>query len=316
MANQVPVVAERKYKDRVFRAVFQEKKDLLELYNALRGSDYTNPEDLEINTLDNALYMKMKNDLSFLIREEQELYEHQSSINPNMPLRGLFYLTDLLRVQVGNEGRRLFGSGRIMIPTPHYVVFYNGTQDQPDKQVLRLSDSYTVKSEEPPCLEMTATVLNVNLGHNRELMERSRTLYDYARFVATVREHMEVESDLTKAIDLAIEDCIRNDILAEFLTKNRAEVADMLWYEYDEEEHIASEKEISYAEGETAGKIKGKAEDILELLEELGEVPQELRETVLGQQDLEVLAKWLKIAAKAETLKDFETLVIKGESME
>ena len=305
MANQVPIVAERKYKDRVFRAVFKEKKDLLELYNALRGSDYTNPEDLEINTLDNALYMKMKNDLSFLIREEQELYEHQSSINPNMPLRGLFYLTDLLRVQVGNEGRRLFGSGRIMIPTPHYVVFYNGTQDQPDKQVLKLSDSYTVKSEEPPCLEMTATVLNVNLGHNQELMERSRTLYDYARFVATVREHMEVESDLTKAIDLAIEDCIRNDILAEFLTKNRAEVAEMLWYEYDEEEHIASEKEISFEEGKT----RGKAEDILELLEELGEVTQELWETVLEQQDLDILTAWLKLAARADTIEHFEASI-------
>ena len=310
MANQMPempVVADRKYKDRVFRAVFQEKKDLLELYNALRGSDYTNPEDLEINTLENAVYMKMKNDLSFLIKGEQKLYEHQSTINPNMPLRGLFYLTDLFRKMIGEEGRKLYGSGRIKIPTPYYVVFYNGTQDQPDRQIMKLSDSYTVKGEEPPCLEMTALVLNVNLGHNRELMEKCRKLQEYAQFVAAVRRYHEKDADLTTAINHAIDECIQNNILAEFLIKNRAEVMDMLWYEYNEEEHIASEKEISFAEGETAGKIRGKAEDILELLEDLGEIPQELQETVLEQQDLEILKAWHKLAAKVETIGEFES---------
>ena len=256
MANQMPempVVADKKYKDRVFRAVFKEKKDLLELYNALRGSDYKNPEELEINTLENAVYMKMKNDLSFLIKGEQNLCEHQSTINPNMPLRGLFYLTDLFRKMIGAEGRKLYGSGRIKIPTPYYVVFYNGTQDQPDRQVMKLSDSYTVKGEEPACLEMTALVLNVNLGHNRELMEKCRKLQEYAQFVAAVRRYHEKEEDLTKAINQAIDECIQNNILAEFLIKNRAEVVDMLWYEYDEEEHIASEKELSYSEGKTEG---------------------------------------------------------------
>ena len=310
MANQMPempVVADRKYKDRVFRAVFKEKKDLLELYNALRGSDYTNPEDLEINTLENAVYMKMKNDLSFLIKGEQKLYEHQSTINPNMPLRGLFYLTDLFRKMIGAEGRKLYGSGRIQISTPYYVVFYNGTKDQPDRQLMRLSDSYTVKGEEPPCLEMTALVLNVNLGHNRELMEKCRKLQEYAQFVAAVRRYHEKDADLTTAINHAIDECIQNNILAEFLIKNRAEVMDMLWYEYNEEEHIASEKEISFAEGETAGKIRGKAEDILELLEDLGEIPQELQETVLEQQDLEILKAWHKLAAKVETIGEFES---------
>ena len=305
MANQMPempVVADKKYKDRVFRAVFKEKKDLLELYNALRGSDYKNPEELEINTLENAVYMKMKNDLSFLIKGEQNLYEHQSTINPNMPLRGLFYLTDLFRKMIGAEGRKLYGSGRIQIPTPYYVVFYNGTKDQPDRQVMRLSDSYTVKGEEPACLEMTALVLNVNLGHNRELMEKCRKLQEYAQFVAAVRRYHEKEEDLTKAINQAIDECIQNNILAEFLTKNRAEVMDMLWYEYDEEEHIASEKEISRAEG----KAEERQLAILELLEEFGEVPEKVREAILQQQDLDVLRRWHKLAAKAETFETFE----------
>jgi len=227
-----------------------------------------------------------------------------------MPLRGLFYLTDLFRKMIGAEGRKLYGSGRIQIPTPYYVVFYNGTKDQPDRQVMKLSDSYTVKGEEPACLEMTALVLNVNLGHNRELMEKCGKLQEYAQFVAAVRRYHEKEADLTKAINQAIDECIQNNILAEFLRKNRAEVVDMLWYEYDEEEHIASEKELSYSEGKAdgkmEGKIEGKAEDILELLEEHGQVPQKLREAVLCQQELIVLKQWLKLAAKVDTIEEFE----------
>ena len=115
MSNQVPVTAARKYEDRVFRALFADKKYLLELYNALRGSNYQNPDELEINTLDNALYIGMKNDLSFLIDEEMDLYEHQSTVTPNMPLRGLLYLTDVLRGYLEKQGKRLYGSARIKV---------------------------------------------------------------------------------------------------------------------------------------------------------------------------------------------------------
>ncbi|MCI8745248.1 MAG: hypothetical protein HFI25_06185, partial [Lachnospiraceae bacterium] len=85
----------RKYKDVLFRFIFRDKKDLLSLYNAINGTDYKNPEELEINTLENVIYMKMKNDLSFLVGASMNLYEHQSTWNPNMPLRGLFYFAEL-----------------------------------------------------------------------------------------------------------------------------------------------------------------------------------------------------------------------------
>ncbi len=194
------------------------------------------------------------------------------------------------------------------MPTPHYVVFYNGTEAQPERLIAKLSDSYTVKEgTEPPCLEMTATILNVNLGYNMDLMERCRTLHEYAQFVAAVRRYRKTEDDLTAALRLAIDECIEHDILAEFLRKNRAEVVDMLLYEYNEEEFIASEKELSYEEGKAEGKTEGKAEGILEFLRELGEVPEGLEKTILGQKNLELLKCWLKLSARVSSIEEFES---------
>ena len=87
----------RKYKDRLFKLVFREKKDLLDLYNSINSTEYNNPEEIEVNTIEDAVYMGMKNDISFLIKDMQNLYEHQSTFSPNLPLRGLFYLSDLYR---------------------------------------------------------------------------------------------------------------------------------------------------------------------------------------------------------------------------
>ena len=95
MAEKLHVV--RNQKDTVFRMLFREKKELLELYNALNDSAYNSPEDLTICTLENAIYMNFKNDISFLLDSEMNLYEHQGSYNPNMPLRGLFYFSDLYK---------------------------------------------------------------------------------------------------------------------------------------------------------------------------------------------------------------------------
>lgn len=352
MAKQTPVgtqasATDRRYKDRVFRAVFSEKEDLLELYNALRGSDYKNPDDLEINTLDNVLYLSMKNDLSFLIDGEIHLYEHQSTMNPNMPLRGLFYLADLFKKYIEEREENLYGSKQIQLPAPYYVVFYNGLEEQPDVQVIRLSESY-MKTESrahdgfgafrsydasgisgtaapinemdtdtklesegfkgilSPCLEMTAVVLNVNLGHNEEMMERCGKLDEYAQFVSIVRMYQSTEKDLTKAIRRALDECIRNNILAKFLKKNRGEVMNSLLCEYDEEKFIAREKKNSLEEGILIGKAEGKAEGILELLEDIGKVSPKLRREVLSQNSPAILKKWLKLAAKANSLEEFE----------
>lgn len=158
--------------------IFMEKKEnLLSLYNAVNGTNYTNAEDLVVNTLENAIYMNMKNDMSFIFDFFLNLYEHQSTFNPNMPLRNLFYLSRLLQVLV--EDKNLYGRRPVKIPTPRFVVFYNGTEEASERQVLRLSEAFEKPMEEPE-VELCVTVLNINPGNNRALMESCRLEGVYA----------------------------------------------------------------------------------------------------------------------------------------
>ena len=136
--NEIRVA--RNHKDRLFRIIFREKKELLSLYNAVNGTSYTNAEDLEIVTLENAIYMNMKNDLAFIMDSYLNLYEHQSTYSPNMPLRDLFYIAKELQGQV--DSKDLYRSTLVKIPTPRFLVFYNGSEEQAEKKYLRLSDAF------------------------------------------------------------------------------------------------------------------------------------------------------------------------------
>lgn len=226
----------RQYKDRLFRLIFREKKDLLDLYNAVNLTSYTNPEELQITTLEDVVYIGMKNDISFLIGDILSLYEHQSSFNPNMPLRGFLYFADLLRSFLEPNLSKLYGSRLISLPLPQFVVFYNGTQEEPDRQELRLSDSFPVLPRTlKPCLECRVTVLNINLGHNRELLARCSRLQEYSVFVAKVREQLRRGVSLEDAAAVAVDTCIRENILADILRKNRAEVMNLILTEFDAE---------------------------------------------------------------------------------
>ena len=138
--NQDYPGANRTYKDGLFRLVFQRKEDLLSLYNALNGSNYSNPDELEINTLDNVLYLTMKNDVAFLISGTMNLYEHQSTFNPNMPVRGLMYFSKLYEKYIVTNGIDIYTSTPKKLPFPQYFVFYNGTMDEPDRSELKLTD--------------------------------------------------------------------------------------------------------------------------------------------------------------------------------
>ena len=240
---------QRKYKDTMFHMLFREKQNLLSLYNALNKTDYTNVDELEITTLENALYMNYKNDISFVFDFELMLYEHQSSINPNMPLRDLFYVSTVLRGRVKDEN--LYGKVLIKIPAPRFVVFYNGTDSQPEQQILRLSDSFEKKQEHPE-LELTVVVYNINWGNNQELLEACQLLKEYAQFVNQVREFTR-ELPIAEAVENAIEYCIENNIPADFLLKNRAEAIEMCIFEFDEEKFLKSEREWAREEGRVAG---------------------------------------------------------------
>lgn len=305
------VKVNRVYKDRLFRLIFSSKEELLALYNAVRGTQYKDAEALEITTLDDVLYMGMKNDLYFLLDDVLNLYEHQSTYCPNMPLRGVFYLADIYRKYVDASGGDLYGSRRLMLPLPQYLVFYNGTAQLPDRMVLKLSESYYLPEglAAEPSLECSALMLNINLGHNRELMDNCRKLWEYAVFVERIRERLAAGEQLEEAVKQAVDICMKEGVLADILRTQRAEVEELMWAEFNEERFLAKEKEYSWEDGNKAGKVKGRvmgrAESILEILEELGTVPEELRRRLLEETDLQRLKNWLKEAIKAASIEDF-----------
>ena len=225
--------------------IFEDKRKLLELYNAISGKHYEDPELLEINTLENAIYMSMKNDLSFLIDARLSLYEHQSTYSPNLPLR-FFYLSDMFSGMTVDAN--LYGTKKVELPAPRFVIFYNGEADQPDRQILKLSDLYTVK-EEDPMLDLKVLMLNVNQGHNPELMEVCHTLWEYAEYTDRVRKYAK-EQPIAEAVEQAITECIREGILKEFLERNRREAKNVSIYEYDQEKHIRQEREEAWEAGQ------------------------------------------------------------------
>ena len=272
----------RQYKDRVFRMIFNSKEKLLELYNAMNGTDYENAEELEIVTLENAIYLAMRNDLAYVFHDELFLYEQQSSKNGNMPLRCLFYVSDSYSRMVRKEN--LYGPKQIMIPAPTFVVFYNGKEKIEEGEIL-LSEAYTKKTDIPN-LELRVKVQNINLGNSEEIYKKSRTMHDYMIFVDKTRRYSE-KYPLEEAIEQTVEECIREDVLRDFLLANRAEVKKMCLYEYDEEQQRKWDREDGREEGRriVAGRLLEQKllpeEKIMEVaglsVKEMNEVKEELK---------------------------------------
>ena len=231
----------RKYKDTLFRALFSERKHLLSLYNAVNETNYTNEEDLEINTLENVIYLKMKNDISFLFGFSLNLYEHQPSVNPNMPLRDLFYVADLLQKIV--KDKNLYSSCLVGIPTPKFVMFYNGTDEEAAQMELKLSDAYMQKVGDPD-LELKVKMYNINSGKNPELLEHCQRLREYTIFVEKVRAYA-AQMEIAEAVNRAVDECIAEGVLGDFLSEHRAEAVAMSIYEYDEEKHMKAERKAA-----------------------------------------------------------------------
>lgn len=244
----------RKYKDRLFRLIFKDKENLLQLYNAINDSHYTNPNDLMITTIDDVVFMGMKNDLSFIIDDVMSLYEHQSTYSPNLPLRGLFYFSAMYRDYIEPMKQQLYTESPLQIPFPVYLVFYNGMKEEPERKEIPLSNLFIQNEKElQPALECTATLLNINLGHNRELMEKCRILKEYAQFIQMIRSKIASELPFQEAVESAVNECISKGILSEILRKNKTEVIDVILTEYDENEFREFLKEDSWKKGHEAG---------------------------------------------------------------
>lgn len=245
----------REYKDLVFRLLMQDKKNLLSLYNALNKTDYRNEDELWIVTLEDAVYMKYKNDVSFLFQSYLMLYEHQSTFNPNMPLRNLFYVA----AQLGREYRNkiIYSRKQIKIPVPRFVVFYNGRENRPEKEILKLSDAFERYDEEPE-LELKVHVININKGYNEEIMENCGVLREYSEFIDRIRV-LHAELSMEEAIVTAVDECIQGGILKDFLLKQKAEVIETLLFEYNEEEALKAMKQQEYENGLEEGRVNGEA---------------------------------------------------------
>lgn len=277
------VKANRKVKDRLFRILFREKKELLSLYNAVNGTSYEDPEALEINTLEDAVFIGMKNDVSFIIGDIMSVYEHQSTLNPNIPLRGLLYVTDLYRGYLEQHAFSVHQSAQIKLPCPQFLVFYNGMKKMPDRFLMKLSEAFSeIQEKDDACLEFSATFLNVNIGHNKELLAKCRRLEEYSLFIAKIREKMEEGLTFKQAVDFAVDACIKEGILADLLRKNRGEVQQAVWYDFDEEKYLKDEKEFSRQSGFREGLREG-LRAYLSVCREMGLTDKQIIKRVMEQ---------------------------------
>ena len=288
--------ANREYKSTVFSLLYEDKKALLSLYNGMNHSQYTDPDGLEIVTLTDAVYIGMKNDKAFLLDCRLHMYEHQSTWNPNMPLRNLYYVAREYGKMV--DTAVVYRSRAVKIPNPRFIVFYNGQQKQPERQILKLSDLY-IYEEEDPMLELKVEVLNINEGYNDELKESCESLRHYCIFVEKVRENMTRMKELNKAIDKAVDECIVEGVLRDFLIANRAEVVALSileftfedWLEVQELERKEFREEMEKAQKKVkelkdeANKIKDEANKIKDEASKMKDEANKIRDEANKMKD-------------------------------
>ena len=255
----------REYKSDVFSMLMEDKANALEVYNALNGSAFTDPEVVEIVQLEKGVSLSIRNDASYIIDMNFCLYEHQSTYNRNMPLRSMIYFVNALDDWLKENGHDLFGRKRIMIPTPHFVVFYNGVEKRQEYEEMRLSQSFYHQMEEPE-IELVCKAYNINPQNNQELKRKSTVLAGYTYFVEKVRENQKKNMSLAEAIDAAIEDCIQNHILEDFLRSRKDEVRKMTHLDYTWEKREKLIRKEEYEDGRAAGRAEGRAEGRVKLI--------------------------------------------------
>ena len=254
----MPVI-NRKHKDRLFSFLFgseSNKEWTLSLYNAVNGTSYTDPEDIEFTTIENAVYMGMKNDVSFILFYVMNLYEQQSVYNPNMPVRQLMYAAKLYDKYIQVRDLNIYGKSLVRLPLPKLVTFYNGTEGEGD-QILSLSDAFESDGETMvPDIEVKVRMININYGHNPELMKACEPLAEYAWLVEKIRENRRNGLGIEDAVDGAMNEMPADYEIRKFLMGNRAEVKDLCITEYNEAETMKRFREEGRKEGREEGEDK------------------------------------------------------------
>ena len=247
--------ARHNHKDSLFCRLFAEKENALSLYNALTGSSYTSADELEIVTLEDAVYLSQKNDCAVCVQSSLALFEQQSSWNPNMPLRGLLYFAAEYAGWLARHKKDVHSGGLVKIPAPNYYVLYNGTDRDVETRDLKLSDAFEKTAEG---YEWTAHVVNVNAGHNTAILDRCKLLGQYAKFIADIRRGQQSGLSPNDAVDAAVDTCIRSGgKLAEFMRKHKAEVNSMYLFGVDFEKiHREAVREAARNKGFEDGQEK------------------------------------------------------------
>lgn len=270
----------REYQSDVFSMLLADKSRALEVYNAMNGTSYNDPELIEITTLeDRSFSLTVRNDASFVLDNSLSLYGHQSTYCPNMPLRDLIYFANMIQKRVHAQKRDLYGKSLAKIPMPHFVVFYNGKESAPERYELRLSNAFEKKAGTPE-LELVCQVYNINKGNNTDLLAKCPTLRDYMYFVDLVRNYHFQNGfiDLENAIRQAIDQCIRENVLKDFLIENRTEVTHVMTLDFTFERRL----ELQRAEAEEEGMQQKLTEQIQKKIykgKSLEQIADELEET-------------------------------------
>jgi len=272
----------REYRSTIFSLLFDDKDALLSLYNALNDSNYDDADGLTINTLkDGGIFMKFRNDVSFVFCSQLTIIEHQSTVNPNMPLRNLYYVTDLYKNMVTTK--QLYKESLTYIPAPRFVVLYNGKEDRPLVETLRLSDAFEridLSDNKEHELELVVTVYNINLDKDPKLLQKCKPLLDYALLIESMNKAIisagKKDEERAQALEKVIDECIAEDLLSDFLTRYKSEVVKMYVWEYDEELEKAAHRE----------ELEEKANEIAELKKQLLQRDNQINELKKEIEDL------------------------------
>ena len=254
-----------KYRDRLFTAIFgkdtkRSKRWRLDLYNALNGTNYTDPDALTLNTIENVIYIKMYNDVSFLVDSQMTLYEQQSRPNANMPLRGLLYFAELYQKHLAQRDLDLHWSSLVKIPNPRFVVFYNGEPSRPERYKLRLSEAFELEDKSGD-FEWTADIININPGKNESLVKSCKAMYDYVRLVGKISANKKTGMQIGQAVNEAVDWAIEENFLEGFVREQKEEIIGMYLTEFNEERAIRGWRQEGREEGRAEGREEKAVED-------------------------------------------------------
>lgn len=256
-------VSNREVKSSVFTTYFSDPKNAAQLYSALDGVP-AEPEDVQYTTLEGVLFVARKNDMAFTVKNRVlVISEHQATVNNNMPLRDVIYYGRTMERLV--EAEAIYRRKLIKIPTPEFYVFYNGDAPFPAEKVLKLSDAYLEKTDDP-MLELQVKVININLPAGHALLEKCRPLYEYSWFIQKIKDYTQEKRDRDEAVTLAVKDCMMTGIFADFVQQHGSEAVNMLFTQFNLEDAKKIWYEEAFEDGEEQGQARGQILKLIELI--------------------------------------------------